>query len=127
VIRETARVIKPGGVACIALHLYTAENGAHDPRIFSGNRSELPLWAHLRPRHRHLVEPNSFLNELRLAQWEELFSTAMPGVRFEYLQHGRDELLPELRRIRDRRELLEYSDDELLTVDLIAVWRKPEA
>jgi SAM-dependent methyltransferase len=127
VIGETARVLRPGGVACLALHLYTAENGAHDPRIISGNRADLPMWAHLRPKYRHLVTPNSFLNEIRLGDWRELFATGMPGVRFEYLQHRRDALLPELEKIRRLGELADYSDEELLTVELIAIWRKPEA
>jgi SAM-dependent methyltransferase len=126
VIRESVRVLRPGGVACITLHLYTAENGAHDPRIFSGNRSDIPLWAHLRPKHSHLVAPNAFLNKVRLAEWHEMFASEMPGVRFEYLQHGREELEPELEKIRSGGELLEYSDEDLLTVDLIAIWRKPE-
>jgi SAM-dependent methyltransferase len=125
VLRETVRVMKPGGVACIALHLYTAENGCHDPRIFSGNRAGIPLWSHLRPRYKHLVAPNAFLNEIRLPDWETLFSRHMPSVRVEHVQPERDRLLPELRRIRDGGELLDYSEEELLTVDLIAIWRKP--
>lgn len=123
VIGETARVLRPGGVVCIGLDNYTSEAGAHDPRIFSGNRAELPLWAHLRPRHRDLVESNSFLNRLRLAEWYDLFRAAMPGVRFEHLRDVK--FAPELAKLREAGELSDYTDEELFTVELLAVWRKP--
>jgi SAM-dependent methyltransferase len=126
VIREVARVVRPGGIACISLHLYTAENGCHDPRIFSGHRAGIPLWAHLRPRHADLIQPNSFLNRVRLSEWRAMFATHLPGVRFEHMAHGRDRLAPELRAIRAGGELGEYSDEELLTVDLVAIWRRPD-
>jgi SAM-dependent methyltransferase len=122
VISETVRVLRPGGVAVIGLDLYTAEAGAHDPRIFSGNRADLPLWAHMRPRYRELVQSNSFLNRLHLAEWYDLFRAAMPGVRFEHLRD--DRLAPDLARLREAGELSDYTDDELLTAELLAVWRK---
>jgi hypothetical protein len=49
----------------------------------------------------------------------------MPGVHFAY---GRDseDLSPALKELRAGGELAEYADEELLTVNLVAVWKKPE-
>jgi SAM-dependent methyltransferase len=124
-IAEVARVLRPGGVACISLHLYTSHSGQHDPSIFAADRPRPPLWPHLRPAFAHTVRPSAHLNRLRLEQWKELFTTAMPGVHFAY---GRDseDLSPALKELRAGGELAEYADEELLTVNLVAVWKKPE-
>jgi SAM-dependent methyltransferase len=124
---EVARVLKPGGLVFHSIHLYTHDSGAHDPRVFSTERSDLPYWAHLRPSQAHLARPNTFQNKLRLSEWRDLFNTQMPGCHFELRQYASERLRPELDRIRAAGELAEYSDDELLTVDLWVVWRNPSA
>jgi SAM-dependent methyltransferase len=124
VLDEIVRVLRPGGGAYISLHLYTAENGCHDPRIFSGNRDDLPLWPHLRPAHQHKVRCNAYLNKLRLGEWQDLFAQKMPGFRLVQLQYDNTRLRPLLKELRDQGELAGYTDDELLTVDLGAVWKK---
>jgi SAM-dependent methyltransferase len=126
-LAEVARVLRPGGAAYIALHLYTSESGIHDPRIFSGNRAELPFWAHLRPQHAHLVEPNAYLNKLRHREWEELFARHFPHARLLRYEHDRSWQAAEVAKLRAQGELEEYSDEELLTVDLCALWVKPGA
>jgi SAM-dependent methyltransferase len=123
VLREVARVLKPGGVAHLGLHLYTCESGAHDPRVLSGHRDAVPLWAHLRPDHTEKVQPNSYLNRLRLQQWRDLFMELLPGAHIHLHQRGRDRLMGEVQVLRG--ELSDYSDDELLTDEVVAVWRKP--
>ena len=52
VMKEIARVLKPGGVAYIITHLYTSDTGIHDPRVF-GDRGDIPYWAHLQPEAQH--------------------------------------------------------------------------
>ena len=47
VLGQAVRILKPGGVAHISLHLYTSDSGCHDPRIFSQQRENVPHWAHL--------------------------------------------------------------------------------
>ncbi len=126
VLDEVVRVLRPGGSVCIALHLYTSDNGIHDPRIFSGNREGIPLWAHLRPAHAHKASPNTYLNKLRLGAWETLLREKMPTVRLERMQYAKDYFLEEAAKIRDGGELADYSDEELVTVDLVAIWKKPE-
>jgi SAM-dependent methyltransferase len=125
VLDEVKRVLRPGGAVCISLHLYTSDNGIHDPRIFSGNREGIPLWSHLRPAHVQKVAPNTYLNKLRLGEWEGLFREKMPGVRLERMQYAKEAFLEEAGKIRAGGELRDYSDEELVTVDVVAVWRKP--
>jgi SAM-dependent methyltransferase len=125
VIRQVARVLRPAGLAYVDAHLYTSDSGCHDVRIFGGRRESIPPWSHLRPQHRHLVQPNSYLNEIRLAQWKELFSRHWPGVTFR-LQPERDPAISgALAALQADGELEEYADEELLSVYLVAEWVKP--
>jgi SAM-dependent methyltransferase len=117
------RALKPGGVLFISLHLYTANNGHHDIRAFTGQEASLPLWGHLRESTRHLINPSSYLNEWRLDQWRALFNDVVPGwqevldMKNGYYQaQMRDEI---------RQELQDYTDEELFTVDTIMIWKKP--
>ncbi len=125
-LHEVARVLRPGGVACISVHLYTSHSGQHDPRIFAAREPTPPFWPHLRPAFAHTVRPSAFLNRLSLKQWKMLFSAAMPGVKFLY-DRDREELALALGWLRADHELSDYDDDELLTVNVIAIWQKPAA
>ena len=58
VIRHVGRVLRPGGMAHIELHLSTSDNGCHHVRIFAGNREGIPPWCHLR-RSMERVRPNT--------------------------------------------------------------------
>jgi SAM-dependent methyltransferase len=127
VIDETVRVLKPGGGCYISLHLYASEDGCHDLRLFSNDRAGIPYWSHLRPQHEHLIHPNAFLNKLRLPEWKRLFEEKMPGVTFQYDSHFAEtagKLKRELADLRRQGELADYSDEELLAVNMIAIWRK---
>jgi SAM-dependent methyltransferase len=120
---EAIRVLRPGGGFCISTHSYTSDSGAHDPRTFIERREGAAYWAHLRPAHQASVKPNAFCNKLRLADWEEIFRRRCPGVVLEY--KTAEHLVPELQRLRAQGELSNYTDQELLTVDLWALWKKP--
>ena len=123
VLSEVARVLRPGGVAHLGVHLYTCDSGAHDPRVLSGQREDVPLWAHLRSAHADKVHPNSYLNRIRLDQWRTLFAKWLPGADLHLHQRGRDRLMSEAQILRP--ELAAYSEDELLTDEVVAVWKKP--
>jgi ubiquinone/menaquinone biosynthesis C-methylase UbiE len=125
VISEIRRVLKPGGVMFVLLHLFSSDSGCHDTRIFVGQRGELPFWAHLRPEHEQSVRSNSYLNKLRLADWKTMFESIMPGSEVTALCDAGDTERQELHELRSQGQLTNYSDDELLTVTLQVTWRKP--
>lgn len=126
VIHQVARVLRPGGLAYVDVHLYTSDSGCHDVRIFSGRRESIPPWSHLRPRYRHLVQSNSYLNEIRLAQWKDLFSRHWPGVTFRLRPEPDPAIRSALPHLKAHGELEQYEDEELLSVYLIAEWVKPD-
>jgi SAM-dependent methyltransferase len=122
-LSEIRRVLRPGGASYVSIHLYTSHSGSHDPRVLAEDPPRPPLWPHLRDHLRQTVRPNTFLNRLSLCQWRELFDRIMPGSKFLYERH--DEGMSEgLRRLRESGELEAYTDEELLTVDFVAVWQK---
>lgn len=128
VLREAKRVLRPGGVLSISWHLYSSEGGCHDLRIFANDRSDIPYWAQLRPQHKHLVVESCYMNEWRLNQVKELHARTCPGVEFETDTHHEPYgsfLAAELVRLRSSGELVDYTDEELLSVNLLATWRKP--
>jgi SAM-dependent methyltransferase len=126
VVREVARVLRPGGVAILHVHPFTSENGAHDPRHMSGDRADLPEWAHLRPEHRATVRSNAFLNEWRVDAWRALFEAELPGSTVELRGDDDEAARRSLAELRTDGELLEYGDDELLNPDLYCLWRRPQ-
>lgn len=123
-LKEVVRVLKPGGVAYISAHQYTSHSGQHDPKILSGPCPQPPLWPHLRPSLQHTVHPNAWVNKLSLKAWKELFPRAMPGVKV-LLDRQDDEIGDGLATLRAQGELSEYTDEELMTVNVIAIWQKP--
>lgn len=126
VMKEVARVLRPGGFAYVSTHLYSSEGGCHDLRIFAGDRKDIPLWAHLRPQHHHTVQEGCYMNKLRAADLERQFKAVWgPSARFELDRHHGAfdaELRAALPDLRKNGELSEYTDDELLSVNLITRW-----
>ena len=127
-VDEIVRVLKPGGVAYISIHLYSSPSGCLDHRVFTNRGNEVGFWPHLRPQLRHRIgEASVYLNKLRPAEWRTVFERKMPGVDC-ILNRGDDPTLePAARALQDQGELLEYSLDELLTFEVVALWRKPAA
>jgi SAM-dependent methyltransferase len=123
-LQNIVHLLNPGGIFYLSLHLFTAHNGHHDIRAFTGQEMKLPLWGHLRPTQCHLVHPSSYLNEWRLADWRTLFNRITPGAEeflesFDVVEKFGAQLNAEI-----REELNEYSDEELFTVDAIYLWKK---
>jgi SAM-dependent methyltransferase len=123
-IDEAVRVAAPRGVVYISFHLYSSDTGSLDLRVMRGDPA-IPLWPHLRPGVGVPVDQNAYLNRLRLPEWEQLFSARMPGCRFIHRNTERARLEPEARRLRGRGELAGYELEELLTREVIVMWRKP--
>ena len=119
--REIARVLKPGGVAHIDIHLYTSLSGGHHLEWTWPEREQArtaPPWDHLRANS-HAVD--YYLNKKRWADYRACFERRLrvvdwlPGRR-----EGERFLTPAL-----RSELAAYSDDELLTRNIVVVAARP--
>lgn len=120
--RELARVLRPGGVAYIEIHLFPSLSGGHDlPWIVPG-KTELGghmAWAHLRdPQWQEPV----YLNRLRERDYAANFRST-PGLEVvdwitEYTEGG-SLLTDEI-----RSELPDYTPEELTKRSIIAVLRK---
>lgn len=123
-VRRCVEALAPGGVLYIGVQQWGSNLGHHDIRAFIEEEHLLPLWAHLRPAHAHLVEPSAWLNRLRLRDWRGIFMEHCPGYTEFQERYGEEELrakmTPEL-----REELAEYDDDELYAIDVFFRWRKP--
>ena len=122
-LAEVARVLRPGGMAYLAIHLFTSHSGNHDARSLTRDGMSPPYWPHLRPGLREAERSACYVNEVRLEAWKQLFQAEMPGARF--IHERQEELRLPLRSLQSRGELEGYSEDELLTVSLVGVWRKP--
>lgn len=123
-LREMNRVLRPGAVGYFTVHLYTSENGSLDPRLYSGDRSGIPYWAHLRPAHAHRVSGNAWLNKLRLAEWRQRIEANLPNPIIELHQPNAATLRPTALALQQQGELADYTMDELLTHGFSVSWRK---
>lgn len=123
---EISRVLRPGGIASVGLHLYTSETGSLDPRLQQSSREAVPLWAHLRADHRDAVRTNAFLNRLRLPEWRRIFGAHWPRFNMVLGQPERETLEPAARALQASGELVEYSLEELVTHDFWVDWQKPQ-
>jgi SAM-dependent methyltransferase len=124
-VQNAIKLLKPGGIFYISLHLYTSNNGHHDIRAFTGDEENLPLWPHLRAATAQAIVPSAYLNQWQLAQWRKLFATAAPGHQeilepFESYARFQPRMTNTL-----RNELAAYTDEELYTINAVYMWRKP--
>ena len=121
------RVLRPGGCAYILLHLYTSETGCLDPRVYTDRRNEVLGWPHLRPQlQKTLDNQNVYLNKLRLHEWRALFDAKLPDAQY-ITTRGDESAVKAAGSLHAQGELLDYSIEELTTVDIAVLWRKPAA
>jgi ubiquinone/menaquinone biosynthesis C-methylase UbiE len=122
VVAELRRVLRPGGLVWVSVHLFTSPSGGHNVSF-----TEIPLrsvppgvdaWDHLRQRRLPFSVP---LNEWRRDQYLETFAR-----HFDILSHycalreGEELLTPEV-----AAALASYSRDELTCGAYTIVARKP--
>jgi SAM-dependent methyltransferase len=127
VLRQMVRVLRPGGVLYLDFILYTSQTGAHDLSATGLGDGRLPLWAHLRPRHRHEVSESAYLNRLRLADWRLLFERVVPGAELNGRQADVERVRSQAEELQRAGELIEYDVEELCTTKVAVLWSKPLA
>lgn len=123
-LRQMNRVLAPGGVGYFTVQLYTSETGSLDPRLYSGDRSAIPYWAHLRPDHLRQVSGNAWLNRLRLAEWRRCINECLSGAVIELGQPRAHELTPIAQALQQSGALQEYTLEELITHEIRVSWCK---
>lgn len=123
-LRNAICSLKPQGVFYISLHLYTSINGSHDIRAFAGQEENLPLWGHLRPSVADQIVPSAYLNRWRLPEWRELFKQVAPGCEEILEEHGYRDKYSRRLTTELRKELVDYTEEELFTIDAIYIWQK---
>jgi SAM-dependent methyltransferase len=121
IIAEMHRILRPGGLAWVCIHLFTCPSGGHNLGYVPVPMQRMPRgiepWDHLRRRRIPFSVP---LNEWRRDQYLSSFAD-----QFEIMHHycamreGEAFLTPEL-----ASELCDYSQDELTTMAYVIVARK---
>jgi SAM-dependent methyltransferase len=123
-LTEMARIVKPGGVLYISVHLYTSHNGAQPFRTGDTDHPEDLFWAHLRPALNQDLGTTAVLNRLRLSEWKALFQSICPG----YLLEIRKSSHPRAQELADMYvasgELAGYTCEELTAHELVFTWKK---
>jgi SAM-dependent methyltransferase len=116
-LSEVARLLKPGGLAHIDIHLYTSLSGGHHLEWTWPDREQeraIPPWDHLRA-NRHAVD--YYLNKQRWSDYRACFERRLKIVDWMAgRREGERFLTPDV-----RAELADYSDDELLTRNIIVI------
>ena len=121
VVTELARVLRPGGLAWVGIHLFTSPSGGHNVKL-----TEIPLrripagvdpWDHLRKRRLPFHVP---LNEWRKDQYLETFAGCFEIVKHECATREGEELLTSPLEA----ELSTYSRDELTCHSYVILARK---
>lgn len=122
VVAELYRVLCPGGIVWVSIHLFTALSGGHNLSFVEIPQHTLPKniapWDHLRKRRLPFHVP---LNEWRKDQYLRAFSGHFEILnQYCAMREGEELLTPEV-----LAELHGYSRDELTCRDYIIVARKP--
>ena len=116
-VSEIARVLKPGGLAHIDIHLFTSLSGGHHLEWTWPDhdvRRSVPPWDHLR---QNLYPVDYYLNRQRESAYRASFERHMSVMQWvRGRSEGERRLTPEL-----RKELSAYSEDELLRRNVIVI------
>lgn len=123
-LHEMNRVLVPGGIGYFTVQLYTSETGSLDPRLYSGDRSSIPYWAHLRPEVCQRVSGNAWLNKMRLSEWLQCVNACLPNPIVELSQPQARALTAIAESLQEAGQLQEYTLEELVTHELRVSWRK---
>lgn len=118
---EIRRVLKPGGLAYINIHLFPSISGGHHMEWkFPDDEPSVvvPPWDHLRDNR--FPEHPSWINEMRERDYRPIFERRFDILVWEASAYeGHTLLTPEI-----KAELSEYTEEELLKKGVIIVARK---
>ena len=119
---EIARVLVPGGIANIGIHLFPSLSGGHN---FEWSRPDkkpsqsVPPWDHLR---QNLFPTHAYLNKLREKDYIAAFSKHFSILNIESHYEGEQLLTEDI-----QTELSDYSREDLLKRSVRLVMRKEKA
>jgi SAM-dependent methyltransferase len=123
-VREVKRVLKPGGLAYINIHLFPSISGGHHVEWKYPDEApspRVPPWDHL--RQRQFPEHPSWINQMRERDYRPIFEAELEILCWEASAYeGRSLLTPDI-----KAELAEYREDELLKKGVIVLARKGSA
>lgn len=118
-VKEVHRVMKPGGVASIVIHLYPSISGGHNLEWHDPDNDPsktVPPWDHLR---QNLHPTHVYLNKWRERDYVELVGKYFTVVDLHSTCEGKQFLSPGI-----AEELTDYTEDELLKRSIHFILRK---
>ncbi len=115
--KEIARVLKPGGIANIIVHLYPSLSGGHNLEWHNPDEEPsktIPPWDHLR---QNLFPTHVYLNRLREKDYLAVFNKYFSIINIESKYEGEKFLIEGI-----LKELSDFSREELLkrTIRVVA-------
>lgn len=120
-VQEIRRVLRPGGLVYVNIHLFPSISGGHHMAWKYPDTEpaeKVPPWDHLRDRQ--YPHHPSWLNELREKDYRPIFEQAFQTLVWEpSVYEGHTQLTPEI-----EAELSDYSRDELLKKGVIILAQK---
>jgi len=123
-LEELIRVMKPGGLTYIYIHLYPSISGGHHIawKYPDENPSlRVPPWDHL--RENLFPQIPSWINRFREQDYRQYFEAAGFEIVdwITYAIEGESLLTPEI-----KEELTDYSEEELLKKGIVVIARNPK-
>ena len=120
-LKEVNRVLKPGGLAWIGIHLFPSLSGGHniewiDPE--NNPSDKVPVWDHLRENRFPI---NTYLNKLTLDQYREIFRNNIKIIEEKLTFEGEKYLTEDL---KNNLTAEDYNKDDLLTRTVVFICRK---
>jgi SAM-dependent methyltransferase len=121
VVADLYRVLRPGGVVWMSVHLFASPTGGHNLSFTEYPLRTVPkgvdAWDHLRKRRLPFTVP---LNEWRRGQYLEAFARHFEIVKhYCAMREGEELLTPEI-----EAELSAYGRDELTSASYVIMARK---